>query len=345
MAQQRVTWIDAARGLCVIAIVLMHFLIWMYRPNTGDTLDVTFWNELSGLFGAFRLPLLFAVSGLLVAGRIRNGWSDIRNANRVISSYYLYVVWLIIYGLLSIPVHDGPLQIHSLASFGAQLLVPQTILWFVLALAIYVALLTTVHRAHPAIVLAGLAMLSVSTAVWADAGIGELANRIVYYAFFFAIGVYVPRAMKWFAAGGIWWKFLTAAIVLMGLRKSTPLLPREDLVRAAMDVVQDTAAVFLGVSGVALLCTVPLLARLLAAVGRRTFQIYVLQMPALWLMLAVPGLGALFDSPIARALAPAIGTAAIILFSVAVERSVMRTPVKFLFIAPPHLQRRSAQVH
>jgi uncharacterized membrane protein YcfT len=335
MPKPRIMWMDAARGLCVIAIVLMHFIIWAYRPNVGESIDVSIWNKFNGLFGAFRLPVLFAISGLLVSDRIRAGWGDRRNAVRVASSYYLYVVWLCIYGFISMFLpSDIPGQISSVESLIRQLLLPRTILWFILALAVYVIVLTSLKRVPPAIVLTGLALLSILSIYLPGSNGGDLYLRVVYYAFFFAVGIYLRPALLYFATAGLWWKAVGAGFIFLVMRWAGPALADDALTRMAIRFVRDGAAVFAGIAIVAMICRATPVGSALASIGRNTLPIFVLQMPILWLIVSIPALSDALAVPALRSVAPLVGTTFIVLVSLGLHALMMRTPLRHLFKLP-----------
>ncbi|MCU1407829.1 MAG: hypothetical protein JWQ43_4132, partial [Glaciihabitans sp.] len=59
---------DVTRAICVIVIVLFHFLIWIYFPGIDNDAGalVQGWQTFAEVTSAFRLPLLFLASGLIV---------------------------------------------------------------------------------------------------------------------------------------------------------------------------------------------------------------------------------------------------------------------------------------
>ena len=309
---QRLAWIDAARALCVSGVVLMHFLLLVYAPTTERFPDDTAaWSTVSGTLLAFRMPLLFAVSGLLVADRVRAGWSDRRNLVRVASSYDLYAVWLLVYALISLFLPGSmPYRISSVQDFVSQLLIPETPLWFVLFLAVNVILLTSVSAVHPAIVMAGLFALSMwSLAFDFPAGL-ELIGRGFYYLLFFAVGVYLPSAVRFLASAGLWWKLAIAFITFLWVTNVLARLEYMTLDWLAGYVLQDLVGVALGVVIVAILCRIPFVARGLQFVGTRTLPIYVLHVPVIWVALAlaeIAGQSTIDNAPM-RAVVPVAAT-------------------------------------
>ena len=58
MEKQRIVWIDTAKGICIILVVLYHSLIHTHADFLLSNTNVE--NFLS----AFRMPLYFALSGI-----------------------------------------------------------------------------------------------------------------------------------------------------------------------------------------------------------------------------------------------------------------------------------------
>jgi fucose 4-O-acetylase-like acetyltransferase len=319
MLSKRLNWVDAARGICVLAILLMHFLIWIYRPELANpTADSRLWERVSGIFGWFRLSLLFAVSGFILSSRVRAGWSDRRNFGQAARTYYLYAVWLVVFALLSLVIPgDAPMQVHGVASFFTQLVLPRTILWFVLALTVYVLVFSALRRVPPAVMLVGLALISYSSIFLPGNNGGDLYIRVVYYA-----------------------KVTVAAGVFYAFRKLYFAVPNEYALRTAVRMLQDAAAIFACIAAIAIICMVPIVARVLSTIGRRTLPIYVLQLPLFWLILSLPGVTELLQVPAVRMVAPALGVALIASASLGIYWGAMKTPLRHLFQMPQPLYER-----
>ena len=323
----------------MIGIVLVHTMIWIYRPAAGEAPAVAFadnaWEEISSIFGWFRLPLLFVISGFLVSARIRAGWRDRRSLERAASSYYLYVAWLTVYGVLSFVVPPGsPFRIWEPASYVRQLVLPRTILWFILALALWALVLSALHRVPPVLMLVALAALTVATDWMPGNNGGDLYLRVLYFGFFFALGVYLKPAVAFLATGGLWWKIIAAGAVFMVLRKLRYAAPNGRGVGTFFRMLEQTGAVAAAIAAVSLLCLIPVVARVLSAVGRNTLPIFVLQMPMFWLLLAIPGWKPLLLVPALQACAPLLVVGVVVGGSIGLHRLIMLTPLRVLFGMP-----------
>jgi fucose 4-O-acetylase-like acetyltransferase len=332
----RLIWIDAARGLCVLAVVMLHFRIFVYDPLAPTTNGIIVWTQFTEFFGGFRLPLLFAISGLVVSQRVRAGWSDRRNLVRAASSYWLYVSWLGVFALLSLVfvAKDIPFRVMTIGDFFTQLVIPNTTLWYVLALALYVVVLTSLERVHPAIILGSLAAVSILTGLVPAADNQALWLHVVYYAFFFAAGVYLRPALIWCASSGLWWKSLATIGAFVFCERLWEMTEQGNMLESTARLSRDSAAVAVSIAVIALASRIPVFARAASLIGRQTLPIFILQLPVIWALIVFPPVAASLQLAPVRYLAPALGTVVIVLASLGLHRLMMRTPMRHLFRLP-----------
>ena len=74
-AATRLDWVDMARAGAVVAVVLFHACIghyWAMEHAKGDA--IAWWDRVNQIVTAVRMPLLFTISGMLAAGKIRRGF-------------------------------------------------------------------------------------------------------------------------------------------------------------------------------------------------------------------------------------------------------------------------------
>jgi uncharacterized membrane protein YcfT len=88
MAAPRVAWLDMARGLCMVLVVLLHADIASGRPHEQSAVACLINMALVPL----RLPLFFLVSGLLAARLLSRSPREVL-VRRVLFCLYLYVLW------------------------------------------------------------------------------------------------------------------------------------------------------------------------------------------------------------------------------------------------------------
>ena len=342
MARERLLWADAIRAACVIAVVLMHLVSWVYLPeSTAGSGGV--WLLVSDYLTPVRMPVLFAVSGFITASRIRAGWSDPRLGRRVASSWYLYLVWLLVYAALSlVPASSRlPYRLKNVLDLGTQLVIPETTLWFVFALGVYVPLLASLRRVHPTLILAGLAALSIAIGRLPSGALTEtLALRIPEYAFYFALGVYGAPLLTSLTERASVAKFAGASALYVAapLVLKVPWLP----VGWLAGVPLSTFAVLAAFAAAGQLDRWwPSLLKPAAAIGRRTLPIFLMHLPVIWLLMSVRQVLPLSVVPQLAWAAPVFSTALVVIICLTSFAAMRRTPLRILFDLPSRVERPS----
>ena len=332
----RLAWVDAARGVCVLLVVLLHVRIFVYAPLAPPTNGIAIWTQLTEFFGAFRLPLLFVVSGLVASKRVRAGWSDRRTVLRAVSLYWLYLVWLTVYALLSIVfISPGiPFRVMTPLHYLEQVFVPDSMLWFIFALAASVVLLSSLHRVRPAVMLAVLAIASVATGAMPVTRDEALWLHVVYYAVFFAVGVYLAPALRALAANRARWRVPLAVGAFIACQLLWQQSVEGTVLESALRLLRDSSAVVLSIIVIALLVRWRPFAATASAIGRRTLPIFVLQLPLIWVLYLLPPVAWSLDVAWIRHLAPLLCTALIVAASLGIHSLVMRGSGRVLFGLP-----------
>ncbi|WP_162648060.1 acyltransferase family protein [Rhodococcus pyridinivorans] len=145
----RIPWPDAAKGLCMILVVLGHSAIWFDQQVAGNA---TFWLTVTDVLAPFRMPLFFLISGLMSVNALSRPLDLSRK--RTIGLLYLYALWTGLFlARLFVPgASDGENPPDAL-EIVVSILLP-TPFWYLWALPIYFTLTWVAFR-----VLAGRARL------------------------------------------------------------------------------------------------------------------------------------------------------------------------------------------
>jgi len=333
----RLLWVDVAKGACILLVVLHHAVVKdlplqaapalgsAMEPALGSVVDAWLWVTMA--LKPVRMPLFFVLSGLVASGAVRRPWVQARR--RVLSPYYLYVVWLVLQGAFFSVERLLPMnRTQDLGELVADLVLASTGLWFLYALAVYFAL---------ARLLAGLPVLpvlAVSAVVSACAGLlpTDDWNRVsvVFHFTFFALGALAPELVRRWAGPasratrplGLVYLALVVVLPLLGLPRTTVML------------LAGLVGVPLGL-GVSVLLAEGRAAAGLAWVGRRTLPIYVLHAPLLALALHLPspiGTGRL--GAIEAAAYPVLLTAVAVTAALALHALLRRVGADMLFELP-----------
>ncbi|WP_119390621.1 acyltransferase family protein [Taklimakanibacter lacteus] len=173
----RVDWVDYAKGICIILVVMMHSTLGVEKAA----------GELSWLNGfiewarPFRMPDFFLISGLFLASRIDRPWRQYLDTKLVHFAYF-YILWMTIQfamkstGLL---LEEGPLA--ALQAYGLGLIQPYGTLWFIYLLAIFFVVVKALKGVPPLLVFAVGAALEMAHLETGWLVIDEFANRFVYF--------------------------------------------------------------------------------------------------------------------------------------------------------------------
>lgn len=341
VARERLAWIDTTRGLGVLAVVLFHVLIWSFATVADPGSSVAaLWDQVGGSLGRIRMPILFALAGLLAQSGLLRGWRRGSARVRLVSNYYLYAVWVVLYAvffaLLARP--DFPHSIDSLDRVLLQFVFPTTTLWFLFALALYPLVLVLLR----ALRVPWWGILLLGTAAWFLAtnlrvilfGDALLANFV-----FFALGVLGAEQLRRFSRPGVLVLLVPLGVFLVAVVSGRVL---DGAAGQIAGFVVSASAIPLAVACAALLCRWAPAARVGSAIGRRTLPIYLLQVPllGLWSLVANPDaawLTGLLEKPVAALLYPLVLTAAIVALSLGIRRALALIPGDPLFTVPAPL--------
>ena len=342
----RLRWVDAARGVCVVLVVLFHVGLLTYEPF-ADTIwgpAERGWFAVSGLVGALRMPLLLAISGMLASRRIQQGWGRPGAAVRAASTYYLYVVWLLIHSAIFAVVggYDLQDQIGVGPAFLLELALPvRTFLWYIFALTLYVVVFTTIRRVPATIVLPVLFVLGV-VLLALDLPDGLQWVKLGFNAVWFGVGVYgAPllgrlgdrRRIRDIPLFGV------VAVVLVALNALNLAQPLDALIQQTSGL----AFIALGCVTVANLTRWSPFARVGEYVGRRTLQIYVLHIPLAEITPHLVGeerMRTLLASPVIATLWPLVLTVLFVVLSLWIRTALEKVGLGVLFAMPAGITRR-----
>jgi uncharacterized membrane protein YcfT len=298
-ARPRLGWMDTARGITMILVVLLHADV-VTQQIGNQVLVVTLFDY--ALF-PLRMPMFFLVSGLLAAGLLRRPAGEVLR-RRVLHYAWLYPLWLVIYavahGWVLRDVGAPALQAayNKVESPVSALLVTWNDVWFLYALMLFFATALLLRRLPPAAQAAVALALAVPGLLKLGQAIGLPVIDRFYHFPYFMLGILgAERLRDAIPRLGRLWIFLplaAACLVLAGLAHQQRVL-REPAVIAALSLL--AMPVELGLA-VWLTRHAPRLAAPLQAVGRNTLVVYVLHTITLRLLLAfVPAPGGLADVP------------------------------------------------
>ena len=194
MSSERIQWADYAKAIAIILVVFHHSISKDVNSELYSDALVIINDTLTKL----RMPLLFFVSGLFIHKTIKSDFIHFFKF-KVTHLLYLYLLWsLIRYITVTIPenlILGGSAE--SLSSIIYILTEPQSMLWFIYALVIFLTI-TWATSAIPALTLALSAIfftVSISNPYPSD-----FLNQLSQYFPLYLLGYFTSDVAKIFAS-------------------------------------------------------------------------------------------------------------------------------------------------
>jgi len=218
-AGERVDWVDYAKGICIVMVVMMHSVLGV-ELAAGQT---GFMHVLVAFAKPFRMPDFFLISGLFLPLVIGRDWRTYLD-RKVVHFAYFYVLWVTIQFGFKAPAfaaetswgHAGFLYLESfIEPFGT--------LWFIYLLPIFFVVTKLTRKITPLAIWAVAAALEMAHVVTGWTVIDEFCARFVYFysGYLFADTVFAladrARAEPARALAGLaLWVIVNGGLVAMG---------------------------------------------------------------------------------------------------------------------------------
>ncbi len=173
----RVAFVDVAKGLCILLVVMMHATLGVEKA-TGETTLLSGFIEWAK---PFRMPDFFLISGLFLAARINRPWRSYLDS-KVVYFAYFYVLWLTIQFALKAPgmiAENGP-EATAWTYIGG-LVQPWGTLWFIYMLAVFFVFAKLLEGAPKALVWVAAAACYYAQPHTGSLLIDEFAARFVFF--------------------------------------------------------------------------------------------------------------------------------------------------------------------
>ena len=151
----RVDWVDVAKGICIVMVVMMHSTLGVEKAAGAEG----FMHYAVSFARPFRMPDFFMISGLFLALVIDRDWRLYLD-RKVVHFAYFYLLWLVIQGAFKWPglaLEEGAgAVVHQ---FLLSLIDPFGTLWFIYLLPIFFVFAKLVRRVPWPLVLGFAALL------------------------------------------------------------------------------------------------------------------------------------------------------------------------------------------
>jgi uncharacterized membrane protein YcfT len=176
-ATSRVDWVDYAKGICIVMVVMMHSVLGV-EAAAGQT---GFMHALVAFAKPFRMPDFFLISGLFLSVVIDRDWRTYFD-RKVVHFAYFYLLWTAIQFGFKAPglaaesswTHVGYLYLESfIEPFGT--------LWFIYLLPIFFVVTKLTRRINPFAIFIVAAVLESAHVKTDWTVIDEFCARFVYF--------------------------------------------------------------------------------------------------------------------------------------------------------------------
>ncbi|WP_394215739.1 acyltransferase family protein [Brachybacterium vulturis] len=337
MSTGRLEWVDLARGVTIVLVVLYHVAVGAGHallPAEHSEAGAR-WAAASRFLQPLRMPLFFLLAGMFAHSAARREWSKVWRS-RIADLWWPYLLWSAVFAVTAWPRYSPEDPVGYMASQGMATLTGAGPYWFILMLPLYF-LLVRAGRDHPRALLGIVALLYIGAgplralildATWLPALPASGAYRFAYYAIWYVTGWALRKHIFRYTDRAPAMMIAVGAAGFVGMSVLLPSWEGYPLVSRLMVL----AAGILGLSSV-----FPLLRRLAlwppaailgAVVGSRTLPIYlihplfinvvVMALPASWLGRHLQGT-AVADVMLVPVIT-VLGTAAGVLFALLIDR-------------------------
>jgi len=218
-AAPRVDWVDYAKGICIVMVVMMHSVLGV-ELAAGAT---GFMHAVVMFAKPFRMPDFFLISGLFLPLVIDRDWRTYLD-RKVVHFGYFYVLWVTIQFGFKAPAfaaeqgwaHVGFLYLESfIEPFGT--------LWFIYLLPIFFVVIKLTRGVPAILVWVAAALLESTHLATGWTVIDEFCARFVYiysgYLFadyVFALSDRARAHPVWAVAGLALWAVVNSGLVALG---------------------------------------------------------------------------------------------------------------------------------
>ena len=218
--KRRIDWVDSAKGLCIILVVMMHSTLGIEEVMGKEG----FMHYAIAFAQPFRMPDFFLISGLFLARVIDRNWRTYLD-RKVVHFAYFYVLWLTINFLLKAPgiITDKGLD-AALYLYLEAFIQPLGTLWFIYLLPIFFVITKLTRHIHPIIMFSAAASIQVATIETGWIVIDHTAERFVFFFTGYWLAQKIFSIAQWAQTKTglavlfiIAWAFINGYLVFTGL--------------------------------------------------------------------------------------------------------------------------------
>lgn len=342
----RVNWVDSAKGLCILLVVLGHSITTL--GSHGYTTGI--WSSVNFFLGPIRMPLFFLLSGLFAAKALSENWTKLAN-RRIWVMVWLYVLWVPIRDLVNALLPQthvseigvrAPPAIADPGNWDSLLynslhatMEPSSYLWFLWALCLFAILTKATRHVPPVLQVLVAAVINVSGPF---EGVSWSWDFVAQMYVFYVLGVYAaPWIFRMTLRRPVWSLVASVGAYLAVATWVQLTFPTFN------DGNQGLVRLFLSVSGIFAMVNIMALlqnsvvVKPFEALGRRTLPVYLMHIPVLSVMVLV--LDLILPADPGLPLQPVVAAVVAAVLCLGLHKLIVRAGGQWLFVRPPWMVR------
>ena len=183
----RVDWVDYAKGICIVMVVMMHSVLGV-ELAAGQT---GFMHVAVAFAKPFRMPDFFLISGLFLSLVIDRDWRTYLD-RKVVHFAYFYVVWVTIQFGFKAPAFAAETNWREVGLLYLESFIePFGTLWFIYLLPIFFVVTKLTRKIPSLAIWLGAAALETARITTGWTVIDEFCGRFVYFYSGYLLAPYV----------------------------------------------------------------------------------------------------------------------------------------------------------
>ena len=176
-APSRIDWVDYAKGICIILVVMMHSTLGVEKAMG----EANWMNSFIAWAAPFRMPDFFLISGLFLASRIDRPWRSYLDT-KVLHFAYFYILWMTIQFALKAKHYVSEMGVEgAIQHYFMSFIEPASTLWFIYMLAIFFVVTKLVQIIPQLTVWLVAAFFEIADVHTGSLLVDEFASRFVYF--------------------------------------------------------------------------------------------------------------------------------------------------------------------
>ncbi|MET0277803.1 MAG: acyltransferase family protein [Pseudorhodoplanes sp.] len=192
MQQARTDWVDYAKGISIILVVMMHSTL-----SSEEALHHQGWlHEVVAFAKPFRIPAFFMIAGLFVSRTVNTEWRSFLD-RKILHFVYFYVLWLTIQFVFRTPgyIAEGGVA-NAVHQYLLAFIDPYGTLWFIYMLPVFFLVTRLTRNVPPALMLLIGAALEIAPIDTQWTLIDEFAGRFVYFYAGYVFSAFILGAAR-----------------------------------------------------------------------------------------------------------------------------------------------------